>query len=191
MKPTSFRQVAQRLRVPLGFVLAPSLLIFASPRPASLAIGGVIALAGLAIRAWASGHLNKMAELTTSGPYAHTRNPLYFGTFLLVVGVAVATNRVVLGVIAAIAYLVVYVPVMSAEVETMRSRFPGAYDAWAARVPLFVPRIAPATPLDAATCKQFDSSLYLKYREYRAAIGLLAVFGFLVGKMFVGGYLGL
>lgn len=191
MNSLELRQLAQRLRVPLGFVVAPLLLIFASPRPLSLLIGAAIALAGLGIRAWASGHLNKMAELTTSGPYAYTRNPLYFGTFLLVVGVAVATNRWYLALIAAASYLVVYIPVMLAEVDTMRERFPGAYETWAASVPLFFPRpFASSVSADGA-CKQFDSSLYLRYREYRAAIGLAAVFLFLIGKMYLNGYLGL
>src|SRR6266542_2512731 len=85
----TFKKLAQRIRVPAGFVLAPLLLISARPTLASLMAGAFVALIGLAIRAWASGHLKKNQELTTSGPYAHTRNPLYLGTFLLGTGVAV------------------------------------------------------------------------------------------------------
>lgn len=172
------------MRVPLGFVLAPLFIVFARPTFLSLVSGAAIAVVGLLIRAWASGHLRKMAELTISGPYAHTRNPLYLGTFLLVLGVALAGGVWWLSIVIAVAYLVVYVPVMIAEVETMRTLFPDAYDAWAAEVPLFAPRLTPAAS-DRIRSVRFDGSLYLRYREYRAALGLLAVFGILTAKMMV------
>jgi protein-S-isoprenylcysteine O-methyltransferase Ste14 len=172
------KRIAQRLRVPLGFVLAPAFLVFARPTPASIAAGASVAVVGVAIRAWASGHLRKMAELTTSGPYAYTRNPLYFGTFLIVIGASLAGGVWWLAVAVSAAYLVVYVPVMLAEVDTMRSLFPGAYDAWAADVPMFVPRLTPK-----GARGRFDSALYLRYREYRAALGLAAFLVVLAVKM--------
>ena len=161
--------------------VAPVFLAFARPTLASVATGAAIALSGVALRAWASGHLRKMKELTTSGPYAYTRNPLYLGTFLMVAGGALAGGRWWLGLLFAVAYLVVYVPVMLAEVDTMRALFPGHYDRWAEAVPLFLPRLTPAP--EAAGDARFDSRLYLQYREYRAALGVLAVFGFLFVKM--------
>lgn len=184
MTAAKLRRMAQRMRVPIGFVLAPLFLVFAKPSLISLASGAVIATIGLLIRAWASGHLRKMAELTTSGPYAHTRNPLYLGTFLLVLGVALAGGVWWLALAIAAAYLLVYVPVMIAEVETMRVLFPDAYEEWASAVPLFAPRLTPAGS-EATRKVRFDGSLYLRYREYRAALGLLAVFGILAAKMMV------
>ena len=121
MTVVELKRIAQRLRVPLGFVLAPLFLLFAEPTPVTIACGAAIAALGLLVRAWASGHLRKMAELTTSGPYAHMRNPLYFGTFLIVVGAAAAGGVWWLALAAGLAYLVVYVPVMLAEVDTMRA----------------------------------------------------------------------
>lgn len=183
MTATELKQLAQRLRVPLGFVLAPVFLFFARPTLGSIAAGAAISIAGVALRAWASGHLRKMKELTTSGPYAHTRNPLYLGTFLMVAGAAIAGGRWWLGVLFATAYLLIYIPVMLAEIDTMRALFPGDYERWAATVPLFLPRLTPAST--AARAARFDGRLYLQYREYRAALGLLAVFAFLVVKMAV------
>lgn len=174
------KRIAQRLRVPLGFVLAPTFVVFARPTPASIAIGASVALGGVAIRAWASGHLRKMAELTTSGPYAHTRNPLYLGTFLIVIGASLAGGVWWLALAVAAAYLLIYVPVMLAEVDTMRALFPGAYDAWAADVPMFVPRLTPR-----GASGRFDTSLYLRYREYRALLGLAAFLAVLAVKMVV------
>jgi protein-S-isoprenylcysteine O-methyltransferase Ste14 len=183
MTAVELKRLAQRVRVPLGFVLAPVFLLFARPTPATIAAGAAVALVGVAIRAWASGHLRKMAELTTSGPYAHTRNPLYLGTFVMVVGAALAGGRWWLALLFAAAYLLVYIPVMMAEVDTMRALFPSAYDVWAAEVPLFFPRVTPARGASAGPLGRFDGQLYMKYREYRAAIGLLAVFGILTVKM--------
>src|SRR2546430_702890 len=71
----------QRWRVPLGFACAALFLLLAQPRPLTLIIGAIVAVPGLALRTWASGHLRKNQELATSGPYAHTRNPLYLGSF--------------------------------------------------------------------------------------------------------------
>jgi len=77
----TYSEVAKRLRLPLGFILGISYLIFARPTPLTLAVGGGIALIGVIVRAWASGHISKNERLATTGPYAHTRNPLYFGSF--------------------------------------------------------------------------------------------------------------
>jgi protein-S-isoprenylcysteine O-methyltransferase Ste14 len=179
-----FKRLAQRLRVPLGFVIAPLFLVVAEPTWGSLVTGVGVSLAGLGMRAWASGHLRKMTELTTSGPYAHTRNPLYFGTFLMVAGVSIAGGEWWLVVVAAGAYLAVYLPVMQAEVETMRALFPDTYDAWASEVPLFLPRLVRA---GATSRARFDGGLYVRYREYRAALGLAAVFAVLVAKIVLRG----
>ena len=188
MNPVRFRQIAQRLRVPLGFVLVPVFLVFAEPTWTSVAAGAAVALTGAGLRAWASGHLRKMAELTTSGPYAFTRNPLYLGTFMMVAGVSLAAGQWWLMVLIAGAFLLVYVPVLRAEVETMRALFPDAYDRWAAEVPLLVPRLTPwRDGVAAGAPARFDGSLYVRHREYRAAAGLVGVLGVLVVKIVLRG----
>src|ERR1700742_4102168 len=85
-------QLAQRIRVPAGLGLAPLLIIAAKPSLRLLAIGAVGAVIGLMIRAWASGYLKKNMELTVTGPYAYTRNPLYLGTFIMGGGIALASG---------------------------------------------------------------------------------------------------
>ncbi len=71
------------MRVPLGFLFGAVFLIFARPERVTLIIGGIIAVVGVLIRAWASGHIRKNQNLAVSGPYAYTRNPLYLGSFVL------------------------------------------------------------------------------------------------------------
>src|SRR5687768_16879495 len=111
----TFRKLAQRIRVPAGFLLVPLLILSAKPTPRSLISGVVISLIGLMIRAWASGYLKKNLELTTTGPYAHTRNPLYFGTFIMATGIAISTNTWWFVVLFVALYLIIYAPVMMAE----------------------------------------------------------------------------
>lgn len=194
----TFRQLTQRIRVPAGFVLAPLLFISARPTPGTLAAGAFIALIGLAIRAWASGHLRKNQELTTSGPYAYTRNPLYLGTFLLGVGVAVGGGALWFVALFAALYLAIYVPVMRAEAETMRELFKNQYEEFSKHVPFFVPRFTPyrAPALGswsvlgddsrALRGHQFDVELYMRHREYRAALGFIAVYALLAMKLTLG-----
>src|SRR5215216_3557604 len=137
----TFRKIAQRVRVPAGFLLAPLLIFSAKPTIASLLIGAGISVIGLSIRAWASGFLRKNQELTTTGPYAHTRNPLYFGTLILGTGVAIGGGALWFVILFVAVYLLIYVPVMLAEAETMRDLFSIEYDDYSKRVPLFLPRL--------------------------------------------------
>lgn len=193
----TFKQLAQRIRVPAGFVLAPLLFISARPSASSLAAGAFIAIIGLAIRAWASGHLKKNQELTTSGPYAHTRNPLYLGTFLLGTGVAVGGGTPWFVALFAAFYLLIYVPVMLAEAETMRGLFAEDYEPYSKQVPLFAPRFAPyrtnSTSQNAISYRsqlgnqrRFELSLYLRHREYRAAVGFVVAYALLAAKLIIG-----
>ena len=84
--------IARRIRVPLGFVLAIVYWWLAHPRWWSLIAGACIVLPGIWLRAVASGHVQKNQEVTTTGPYAHTRNPLYLGSIIMAAGFALATE---------------------------------------------------------------------------------------------------
>jgi protein-S-isoprenylcysteine O-methyltransferase Ste14 len=191
----TFKQLAQRIRVPAGFVLAPLLFISARPTPSSLAAGAFVAIVGLVIRGWASGHLKKNQELTTSGPYAHTRNPLYLGTFLLGTGVAVGGGAPWFVALFASFYLMIYVPVMFAEAETMHNLFAEEYKSYSSHVPFFAPRFTPyragSFSVDGTQSyrrrpgnqRQFDISLYMRHREYRAAVGFVAAYALLAAKL--------
>ena len=186
-KHFNFRKLAQRIRVPAGFLLAPLLLIAADPSPRSLVVGAVLSLLGLAIRAWASGYLKKNQELTTTGPYAHTRNPLYLGTFIMALGVALgAASWWFLAVFVAL-YLLIYIPVMEAEAEMLDKLFPSDFASYRSRVPMFLPRLTPARAEGVRTTggPGFSLSQYRKHREYRAAAGVLLIYALLAGKMFL------
>jgi protein-S-isoprenylcysteine O-methyltransferase Ste14 len=181
------QHLAQRIRVPAGLALAPLLLISAKPSPRVMVIGAGVALAGLLIRAWASGYLKKNMELTVTGPYAHTRNPLYLGTFIMGGGIAIASGAWWFAALYVALYLLIYVPVMMAEADTLDQLFPGEYPDYSRRVPLFLPRAtpyrSPASDPDEGG-RRFARSQYLKHREYRAAIGVAVALVMLAAKYF-------
>jgi protein-S-isoprenylcysteine O-methyltransferase Ste14 len=161
-------ELAKKSRIPLGFVLGIAYVIWAHPTPGSLALGGAIALIGVLIRAWASGHISKNERLATSGPYAHTRNPLYFGSFLIAAGFAVAAHWSLLVAVVAF-FLLIYYPTMQREVANIQGRFPDAYARYATNVPLFFPRPSPWRG-DAASMNEFDPALYMKHGEWKAGL---------------------
>ena len=174
----------QRWRVPLGFVCAAIFFLLSRPRPLTLALGGAVALPGLALRAWATGHLRKNDALAVTGPYAYTRNPLYLGSFLIGVGFTVASGRFVLGFLFAALFLGIYVPVMRVESATLAELFGESYERYLKAVPLFLPRFSPyrdRTKLRA----RFDAALYKRYREYQAAVGLVIAWALLALKALI------
>ncbi len=170
----------QRWRVPLGFVCGILFLVFARPTVGTLIIGGVIALPGLALRAWASGHLRKNETLAVNGPYAYTRNPLYLGSFLIGIGFTIATGQWFLVLVFLVMILGIYLPVMRVESETLAQLFGKKYQRYAKDVPLLLPRLS---AYSRATMVSFDRRLYLRYREYRAALGSLIAWALLAIRM--------
>jgi len=162
------KRTLQRLRVPLGFLFAVVFLIFAKPSMLSIVIGSGV------------GHIRKARVLAVTGPYAYTRNPLYFGTFFLGLGFTVASGVWPLAILFALLFIGIYLPVMRVEAEDIRRIFGDDYDEYARNVPVFVPRFTPWKKSD----EKFDFRLYLQYREYRAAVGAAVAIGFLAVKAY-------
>jgi protein-S-isoprenylcysteine O-methyltransferase Ste14 len=169
----------QRWRVPLGFACAALFLFFARPSSWTLIIGAAVAAPGLALRAWASGHLRKNETLATTGPYAYTRNPLYLGSFLIGLGFTIAAGQALLIVIFLIMIVGIYLPVMRVESATLAELFGKKYARYAKEVPLLFPRLSAYRKQSGI---KFDRTLYLRYREYRAAIGIVIAWTLLALK---------
>ncbi|HJU76183.1 MAG TPA: isoprenylcysteine carboxylmethyltransferase family protein [Gemmatimonadaceae bacterium] len=166
--------VAKRLRIPLGFILAGTYLILVRPTPRSLMIGMPIALIGVLIRAWASGHIMKNDRLATSGPYSFTRNPLYVGSFLIAVGFALVAHWLLLAGVVAF-FVLIYAPTIARERANIENRFPVAYEQYAANVPAFLPRLTPWRNDALGTSTSFSPSLYVKHGEWKAALAFVLV----------------
>lgn len=161
-----------RWRVPVGYPVALACFWLAEPTPRSLVTGAAVAVVGLLIRAAAAGHLRKGEQLATTGPYAWTRNPLYFGSAFLAAGFAIAAWSAWVVLLVGGYFLAFYPAVMRREEHDLRRRFGPDFEAYAARVPLFFPRLR-APEEEAAG--EFSWKVYLRNREYRAALGLAVV----------------
>lgn len=170
-------RVARRIRVPMGFVFAGVYLWLARPTFASMAWSLLLVLPGLWLRGYAAGYVKKNAELTKTGPYAHTRNPLYLGSMLIAFGFAAASRSLVIVLLLALLFAIIYVPVIQSEEEFLRSKFPG-FDAYAARVPRLLPRLRAARDAEDEP-GGFSMPLYKKHREYNALMGAAAIYAVL------------
>jgi protein-S-isoprenylcysteine O-methyltransferase Ste14 len=159
-----------RWRVPLGFALGAVYLIFCQPTPILLVSGGAVALTGLGLRAFAAGYLEKRTTLAMGGPFRYTRNPLYFGSFIMGLGFALTGGSLLLGLSFLGFFAIVYWPVMRREERQLRLHFGETYDRYAERVPAFFP----AWRADGTPDSQFRWSRYRNNYEYRAALGYVA-----------------
>src|SRR5271170_6410869 len=140
---TTWGKIARRIRVPAGFAFAAFYLWRARPSNVSLAWSLLLVVPGLLLRAYASGYVKKNDELTMTGPYAYTRNPLYLGSMLIAFGFALASRSIWIALALAVLFAVIYIPVIRSEEAFLRSKF-DAFDAYVARVPRLLPRLVPA-----------------------------------------------
>jgi len=171
-----YADTVARLRVPTGFLLVAFFAWFSRPTPQWMAIGIPVSLAGLALRAWAAGCLSKDSQLSTAGPYAYTRNPLYLGTMVVAAGLAIASRSPGLGALMAAVFLFVYLPVIALEEQHLRRLFP-EYRAYTQAVPMLWPRLLKRRPPAG-----FHWSQYVRNREYQAAAGFAIGVLFLIWK---------
>jgi protein-S-isoprenylcysteine O-methyltransferase Ste14 len=149
-----------RWRVTLGFVLAAVVLWFAQPTRTSLLWGALVAGLGEVIRVWAAGHVEKSREVTRSGPYRFTRHPLYLGSSVIGVGIALASASWLVAAVV-LGYLALTISAaIRAEEAHLREKFGGEYDAYAARI---------APPM----IRSFSMTRALANREHHTIAGLV------------------
>jgi protein-S-isoprenylcysteine O-methyltransferase Ste14 len=178
---TGWQKIARR--VPLGFVVAAVFLVFARPSGHTLAWSLLLVLPGLWLRGYAAGYVKKNAELTRTGPYAYTRNPLYLGSMGIAAGFAVAAGRWWLVVLLVGMFLAIYVPTILSEETFLRGAFP-SFDEYARKVPRLLPRLT-AARFEGADVGggRFSRERYLHHREYNASMGAVAIYAALTLRM--------
>lgn len=178
MKPGLAEKIS-RWRVRAGYPVALAVFYFARPLPKLIVAGAVLGFVGLLVRAYAAGYLHKQEVLTTTGPYARTRNPLYLGSSLMMAGLAAACGSLVSAGILLTYFCFFYYVVMRREEGELLAQHGAAFEDYARKVPLFLPRWSAAgtAPAEGAS---FSWAQYRKNHEYQAIFGLLALVGFLV-----------
>ena len=159
-----------RWRVRAGFIGLILAVLLSRPTLFSILVGIAICLLGLGLRAWACGHIKKEKELAVSGPYQFTRNPLYLANFIIGVSVATASYSWWMAGIFAVYFLLFYPVALKREREKMKALFPGEYEKYKKKVPLFFPSFRHYIGLQAP---RFSWQLYFKNKEYRALLGAL------------------
>jgi Phospholipid methyltransferase len=146
-----------RLRVPLGFAFALAVFLLARPTRDSLLYGAIVALAGEAVRFWAAGHLEKGREVTSSGPYRWTRHPLYVGSTIIGIGLAIACASWIVALIVASYLALTLTAAVRTEERDLRAKFGGAYDAYCG---------------GATIARAFSAGRALRNREHRTVGGV-------------------
>ena len=132
------------------------LIYFSKPTAKSFALGILLIAAGQALRVWAAGHLVKNKRLTTTGPYAYVKNPLYVGAITIVIGFCIVgmppwnltlsprDPRLILYVIFIAAFFLYYMPrKMKIEGDRLRAIYGDDYTRYEEAVPDMVPRLTP------------------------------------------------
>ena len=173
--------VARRIRIPLGFLSAIAFVWLARPTPSSLIAGSLVMFPGLLLRGLASGHVQKDKQLTTSGPYAYTRNPLYLGSLMLAAGFAIAARSWWIVGILILMFALIYVPVIAGEERFLRQTFP-EYDDYARHVPRMFPRL---TAYRGGGQGVYSSARFWKHREYQATLGCVVMLAILIIKLII------
>lgn len=165
------RALLARWRVSLGFVFAAVVLWLATPTPRSLMIGAAIAIIGESIRLWAAGHLEKSKEVTSSGPYRYTRHPLYLGSSLIGIGMAVIANNIAVAAVVVTYLVLTLTAAMRSEEAHLREKFGDAYDAYAQKR-------APSIE------RSFSWQRAIYNREHHTIAGLLTGLALFAAKIF-------
>jgi len=172
----SWKKLAQKTRVPVGTVLGITFLFFMHPSARSLCVGGAVALAGGLLRLWAAGHIEKGKVLTQGGPYAFTRNPLYFGSFFMALGIIVAGQGYWLLLAFGVFFVIFYYPVMKAEEQELLNGYGDKFLEYSARVPLFFPGFRGT----GFASSHFLWSRVIRNREHHTIFGLVVAVALLI-----------
>jgi len=183
---TRWQKIARRIRVPLGFVFAGVFLWLARPTGKTMLLSLLLVVPGVWLRAYAAGYVRKNSELTRTGPYAYTRNPLYLGSMMIAFGFAAAAGSWILLIVLAVLFAAIYVPTIQGEEGYLRERFAG-FEEYAAKVPRLLPRLTAAEfpANENASGGRFSWQQWRHHREYNALMGAGAIYLALAVRLFL------
>ena len=183
---TKWQKIARRIRVPLGFVFAGVFLWLAQPTGKTMLLSLLLVVPGVWLRAYAAGYVRKNAELTRTGPYAHTRNPLYLGSMMIAFGFAAAAGSWIILIALAVLFAAIYIPTIQGEEGYLREHFAG-FEEYASKVPRLLPRLTAAEfpANENASGGRFSWQQWRHHREYNAFMGAGAIYLALAVRLFL------
>lgn len=154
-------EVYIRYRSFVGMVALVVVLYLSEPSAISIGIGFFFIVFGMAFRAWSAGYISKNKELATKGPYELTRNPLYFGSFLLGLGIAIGGDNLYSYLIFLVYYFSFFPFLMIIEHRRLKKQFGEKYKKWYKTSNSFFPKIKKVKQFN------FNISYYMKNKEYK------------------------
>jgi hypothetical protein len=191
------------MRTRSAWLVAIPFLLLSRPTPTALAAGATVTGVGLLLRGWAAGTIRKDEVLTTSGPYAFLRHPLYVGSFLIGIGLSAGGGHWIWPAAVIVYFAVVYQPTVAAERERLTRLFGARYLEYVEQVPALVPRTTPYRPSVGTTsiaasdapasdaragasraARGFAWSRYRARREWEALLGAGAALAVLAAKLY-------
>ena len=165
------------------YLLGVLLIIRAKPRLDFYVLGLFLVVLGEGLRIWATGHLQKNQEVTTTGPYAYVKNPLYLGTFLIMVGFCWMANQLLLMAVGVGVFIFFYVPYKKRrESERLAQGFGQVWVDYEAHVPDYLPRW---TPYERRGKAQWNIQLFLNNSEHEALLVVLLGIAIMSLKAFI------
>ncbi len=176
MEMTTYQAFVYHHRPRLTALAAMAVIIFAQPTLDTLMYGSLVVLLGELGRTWASGYIEKDADLATAGPYAFTRNPLYVSNLTMFLGFCIMSNNMLAALIGIVLFTWIYVVIIGIEARRMVHLFGDSYQIWSEHVPLFIPRL---TPWKDRTRKAYSFALMFEHMEHKHWFGMvvgLAIF---------------
>lgn len=177
----------ERLRLKAAWLSALPFFLLARPTGSLLLTGAAVGAFGVFVRAWAAGSIAKSERLTTTGPYAHLRHPLYAGTLFVGLGLTLAGGHWIWPLLFLAFYAVVYTRVMRRESAALSETFGAEYRGYADQVPALLPRLTPFPSSDSRRELGFTMARYRRNREWETLVGFLAAWSLLAGKWWWGG----
>ncbi len=179
MKNLNLIEAIIKYRSTIGIICLIVVLCFSEPTMLSIPIGFFIMLIGVFFRGWSSGYINKDNELATKGPYSLTRNPLYFGNFILGIGIAFAAHNIYAYIICFVFYFLFFPFLIIIENRRLKGKFGKEYETWSKNLNTFFPKIKRIKN------SQFNISFYMKNREYKVFYFSLLIIAFFVIKYLI------
>ncbi len=151
-KPLGFKKLMHdiryrrhRFRQLLGIAVAILFTLTGKPVPVLFQAGAVIALIGVSIRLWASGHIKKDKALAVNGPYAYVRHPLYVGNIAGGFGLALAAGQWWWTIPVFIVFLLLfYPPAIQKEDKKLHRLFKEDWEEWRKNTRALIPNFRPS-----------------------------------------------
>jgi protein-S-isoprenylcysteine O-methyltransferase Ste14 len=165
------------------YIMGVILLMMAKPRADFFVLGLLPVVLGEGLRIWATGHLQKNQQVTTTGPYAYVKNPLYLGTFLIMVGFCTMANQFLLMALGVGVFMFYYAPYKKRrESDRLTQRFGQAWTDYDADVPDYWPRW---TPYEHRGNTRWNFQLFLNNSEHETLLMVLLGIAIISLKSFV------